>query len=180
MSALFCGTGVNAEYKGLRATIAAIVKARQILETRIKALMALRGIRQTDLVEAIGLSDSWLTGFFKGRNDIAVRRLDQIAGVLKVEVVDLFIERDLISQSGVGQRGLIQGAPRDPAARASYFRELLEAFESVSAALLDTATRATEQAAAPAESTPASGRARHRPARAPRAGRKLKPPPDRH
>src|SRR5690242_15786847 len=95
------------------------VNARQLLASRLRVLLAKRGWRQKHLAERMGLSENWASGVLAAKKGVSFDALDQLATVLKVEVPDLFLDRDLLRHDLSLQQG--QEVPRDPAARAQYF-----------------------------------------------------------
>jgi transcriptional regulator with XRE-family HTH domain len=102
-------------------------------------------MNQTKLASEVGKSPSWLSGFLKGETGIGFDVLDDLARALHVEVPDLFVDRDQLRHGSYVQQvlhPLLKGAPSDPAARATFIREILEAYELLSATLLDIAATA--------------------------------------
>lgn len=59
---------------------------------RIRQLRKERRITQTDLAEAIGLTFQQIQKYEKARNRISASKLAAIAGILDVDVADLFEE----------------------------------------------------------------------------------------
>jgi len=57
---------------------------------RIRQLRKERRITQTDLAEAIGLTFQQIQKYEKARNRISASKLAAIAGILEVDVADLF------------------------------------------------------------------------------------------
>jgi transcriptional regulator with XRE-family HTH domain len=66
-------------------------EADRVIGSRIAALRVAKGLSQTALGEAIGVSFQQVQKYEKGRNRIGVGRLQTIADLLKVPVESFFI-----------------------------------------------------------------------------------------
>lgn len=142
-------------------------KAADIVRQRVRALIQERGISQTKIVQQVGKGNSWLSGFLSGKSGISFDGLDELARALNVDVRDLFMDRDQIRHASYVEQVLypfLKEAPHDPAARAAFVRELLEAYELIIAELVAVTTEATTSQLTPAQSPetdpPAGDRAR--------------------
>jgi transcriptional regulator with XRE-family HTH domain len=137
--------------------------------------MGRRKMRPVDLARAIGKSESWMSGVLSGRTGIQFDVLDDLAGALKIEVADLFLDRDLSRQGQLLQRGLhrlpSKGAPDVPAVRVQFSPEIIEAYYAITAYLFDRAVADVESETPALEPPPPSEPPRALPPHRPRARR---------
>lgn len=153
--------------KRFTTTLGAVATAKQALIDRLWALMGLRKMNQAELARAVHKSESWVSGVLSGRTGIQFDVLDDLARALDVEVPDLFQERDLSSQRAHLQLGasILEEAPRDPAARASYFQNILVTYSYVSAVVVSLANAALDSGVDPSQPPAVGHGARDRPPR---------------
>lgn len=115
--------------------------AAEILRGRIVSLLKSQKMSRSALSREIGVSPSWVTDVVKGRRveRVSLSKLDAMARALKTTVAELFTDRDPMRQGDPAKSDhpLIAGAPHDPSAREAYFREIIEAYDTISKRLID-------------------------------------------
>jgi transcriptional regulator with XRE-family HTH domain len=68
--------------------------ARRALSARVRDLLYQRRMRQTDLAEALNVSQPYVSHLLAGKRGISIDRLDYLARALDVTLSDLFSEPD--------------------------------------------------------------------------------------
>jgi transcriptional regulator with XRE-family HTH domain len=64
---------------------------------RIQVVMKEKGVSQTDLAGKLGVSDSFLTKFFKYGNKISLERFDEILEALNIDLLDFSEKKTLLT-----------------------------------------------------------------------------------
>jgi len=67
---------------------------RKILGERIARIRIQKGVKQTYVAEQLGKTPQWLSNIEKGKRRIGATELNQIAGVLGVDI-EIFFDSDL-------------------------------------------------------------------------------------
>lgn len=64
---------------------------------KIKMYRKQANLTQAKLAEKLNMSDKYLSSLELGKEKISLTRLDEIAGLLKVEIIDLLADTDSLS-----------------------------------------------------------------------------------